>query len=215
MPRKRTLVAGLAVGAGVLGGLALSPAATLEALRGTLRSPWFPAVLVGLYLARPLLAWPISALSVLVGYRYGATLGFAIAMAGVVATSLIPYAAARALRTDAGWFGEAAAAGERFFGATGDLRGVVAARLAPVPAEVISGGAGVAGVSTPAFVAGTLVGELPWTGAAVLAGASMRRLSVSGVGADPRLVVLATLAAAVLLAGPAYRVLSGTGRNSR
>lgn len=186
-------------------GLLLSPTAVVDRLGSLLSSPWFPLVLVGLYLVRPALAWPITALSVLVGYRYGLALGLPIALLGAVGTSLLPYAAARYLRTDAGWIGRAAEGSERFFSATGDLRGVTAARLAPTPAEAISAAAGVARVPVAAFVAGTLVGELPWTVAAVLAGHSMRRLSLADATPGLPLVVGLAVVAALVLAGPAYR----------
>jgi uncharacterized membrane protein YdjX (TVP38/TMEM64 family) len=64
------------------------------------------------------------------------------------------------------------------------------------------------GVSLPAFVAGTLVGELPWTLLAVTAGASMDQLTLEGA-IDLRMVVLGGVAGGLLLLGPAYRVLNG------
>ena len=202
--RRGALTAAVAV-AMVVAGLLASPGALFDRLGGLLVSPWFPLVLVGLYLVRPALAWPITALSVLVGYRYGLALGLPIALVGAVGTSLIPYAAARYLRTDAGWIGRAADGSERFFAATGDLRGVIAARLAPTPAEAISAAAGVARVPVAAFVAGTLIGELPWTVAAVLAGHSMRRLSLAEASPGPWVVLGAAIVATIVLAGPAYR----------
>jgi uncharacterized membrane protein YdjX (TVP38/TMEM64 family) len=205
---RRHVVAGATVGALVVLGLVLSPAAAIGRLRSLVFSPWFPVVLAGLYLVRPLLAWPITALSVLVGYRYGLAVGLPIALTGAVVTSLLPYAAARYLDTDAGVITRARAGSVRFFAAAGDFRGVTAARLAPTPAEVVSVAAGMGRVSVPAFVAGTAVGELPWTIAAVVAGRSTRELSLSGLEtADPLLVGSGILAAVVLLAGPAYRLV--------
>lgn len=205
-PARRAILAGLVVALLVGLGLVLSPATVIGAARSALYSPWFPLVLAGLYLVRPLLAWPISALSLLVGYRYGLLVGFPVAMAGVIVTSLIPYAAARYFRADTGLLGRATDGSERYFSAAGDVRGVIAARLAPVPAEVISSAAGLGRVRVPAFVLGTAIGETPWTGAAVLAGHSMHRLALSGTDAvDPRLAIAGLLAAAVLLAGPVYR----------
>ncbi|MFB6134440.1 MAG: TVP38/TMEM64 family protein [Halanaeroarchaeum sp.] len=205
--RRQVLLGALV--AGVLGlGLLVSPAAVLSQVRTVLWSPWFPVVLLGLYAVRSLLAWPVTALSVLVGYRYGIELGVPVALAGAVLTSLPPYAVARYVRTDAGWLGRATTGSERFFAATGDLRGTVAARLAPTPAEVISVAAGAGRVSVGAFALGTALGEIPWTIAAVFAGASMRRLSPSGVETvDPALLAGGLLAAGVLLAEPAYRFL--------
>ena len=192
-------------------GIVASPAATLAGLSELVFEPWFPAVLVGLYLLRPFLAWPITALSVVVGYRYGLVLGVPLALGGAAATSLIPYAIARTLPRSDGLFDRFAGGSERFFATTGDLRGVLAARLAPTPAEAISGAAGAARVSVPAFVGGTLVGELPWTIAAVAAGHALPRLSTAGLAGadpDPRLAIAAALLAGLLLAGPVYRRLS-------
>jgi uncharacterized membrane protein YdjX (TVP38/TMEM64 family) len=205
---RRHVAAGATVGALLALGLTVSPAAATDRLRSVALGPWFPLVLAGLYLLRPLLAWPITALSVLVGYRYGLAAGVPVALLGAVATSMLPYAAARYLDAGAGLVARARSGSERFFSATGDLRGVTAARLAPTPAEVVSIGAGMGQVSVSAFVLGTLVGELPWTIAAVIAGRSMRELSLSGVEtADPLLVVGGLLAGLVLLVGPVYRLV--------
>lgn len=200
-----------ALGVGLLGlfalGAAVSPDAAVARARGLLSSPWFPLLLAAGYLVRPFLAWPITALSVLVGYRYGLLLGVPLALAGAVATSLIPYAAGRRADLGEGLLARAGTASERFFGTAGDLRGVVAARLAPTPAEAVSAGAGTAGVPVGAFALGTVLGELPWTVAAVAVGRSAR--SVDGLAlssaTDPALVGGGVLAALLLLAGPAYR----------
>lgn len=204
---RRALLAAAVAGGLVAVGLLVSPAAVAAWLGGLLFSPWFPLLLAGLYLVRPALAWPISAISALVGFRYGFAVGLPVALLGAVGTSLLPYAVVRYLRSDTGWTGRATHGSEAYFRAAGDLRGVAAARLAPTPPEAISGAAGMARVPVPAFVAGTLVGELPWTVAAVLAGSSMRRLGAGGPVVDVRLVVAGLLLAALLLAGPARRAL--------
>lgn len=204
---RRGIVAAAAVAGLVAVGLVVSPASVVAGTRGLLASPWFPLVLVGLYLVRPFLAWPIVAISLLVGLRYGVGWGVPIALLGAVGTSLLPYAVARRFRSTAGWAGRATHGSERFFGAVGPVRGVAAARLAPTPAEAVSGAAGVARVPLRAFVLGTAVGELPWTVAAVVAGASLRGPVVAGPVIDARLVLAGLLAAGLILAGPAYRLL--------
>lgn len=198
-------VIALVVIVGVLGGLLAAPNRLLGYLEQVVFNPWFPLVLVGLYVVRPFLAWPITAVSIVVGYRYGLVVGVPVALVGAVGTSLIPYAAGRYFRPDTGIFGWIADGSERFFAATGNLRGVVAARLAPTPAEPVSAAAGLGYVPLGAFALGTLLGELPWTVAAVVAGHSMRRLSIGAVSPDPLLVAGGLLAAVVILAGPAYR----------
>lgn len=205
-PNRWQVLVGLVVGGLLALGVIISPDDALGQLRTTVFSPWFPVVLVGLYLVRPLLAWPITALSVLVGYRYGVTVGLPVALAGAVVTSLLPYAFARHYRDRPGPFAGAVAGSERFFDATGGLRGVVAVRLAPTPAEPVSIAAGAGRVSVGAFVVGTAVGELPWTVAAVVAGHSLSQLTLDGMGAaSPWLLVGGIVAAALLLAGPTYR----------
>ncbi|QDX40605.1 TVP38/TMEM64 family protein [Salarchaeum sp. JOR-1] len=199
----RTLLAALA-GVCVLALALLVPEGVLARVRGVVASPWFPLILVGLYVVRPFLAWPVSALSVLVGYKYGLALGVPVALLGAAGTSLIPYYVGDRLPTAGRVLGRVRSGGERYFAAAGDTRGVVAARLAPTPAEVVSAGAGIAGVPLRAFVAGTLVGELPWTIAAVGVGASLESFSLRSAF-DPVLVGACVLLAALLLARPLYR----------
>lgn len=99
-------------------------------------------------------------------------------------------------------------AGERYFEAAGDLRGTVAARLAPLPCDATTCAAAACGVNARTLVAGTLVGELPWTVAAVLVGASAGRIA-GGLGSvGLPLAVASGIGAALLLAGPTYRYLA-------
>lgn len=215
---RRALVGALVVACVVVASLLTSPAGTLAFVSSVANDPVaFGLVLVGLYLVRPLLAWPPTLLAVVVGYGYGVALGVPVALCGVVATSLLPFYATRWLDG-----GLAAVAGEpatdpadggrlrghaaSYFHATGDARGVTAARLVPIPADIVSCTAAVSGVSAGAFVAGTFLGELPWTVAAVLVGSSAKELSTGGLGSvGLPLGAVTVVAAAALLAGPAYR----------
>lgn len=206
---RRQLAVGAALGVLFVLALLLRPDDALRELQDVLFSPWFPAVLVGLYAARPFLGWPITVLSALVGYRYGIVIGLPIALAGAAATSLVPYAAGRRFDLDGRlgrWF---VGGSRRYFSTAGDLRGVVAARLAPTPAEPVSAAAGFGGVPLGAFVLGTILGELPWTIAAVTLGHSLNVFAVANVSIDWRLAVLGLLAALLLLVGPLYRVYRG------
>ncbi|MFB6266417.1 MAG: TVP38/TMEM64 family protein [Halodesulfurarchaeum sp.] len=200
-----------AVGLGLLAllgvGVVLSPEVVLNHLRRLLASPWFPLLLLGLYLVRPVLAWPITLLSALVGFKYGVVVGLPIALSGVVGTSLIPYAAGRRFDPGGPILGRFVGGSQRYFRTAGTIRGVVAARLAPTPAEPVSVAAGLGGVPTAHFVLGTLLGELPWTVAAVVVGHSLQTFAVSAVRIDLRLVVVGLAGAVLLLARPAYRLL--------
>lgn len=164
--------------------------------------------LVGLYLLRPLLAWPISALSVLLGYLFGPE-AFPIALAGAVVTTLPAYLLARGLGHEVGILARVGDVGATVRRTTGDLRGVIAVRLAPLPTDPVSYAAGLAGVPMRPYVLGTALGEAPWVATAVLLGASMGQLTTTGISANP-LTLATAIALACLLAvsGPAYRRLS-------
>ncbi|WP_435099824.1 TVP38/TMEM64 family protein [Halarchaeum sp. P4] len=205
-PSVRGVAAVCCVAAVVAFALLVSPTSVLAHVRALLSSPWFPLVLLSLYLFRPFLAWPITVLSALCGYQYGFGVGLVVALCGAVATSLIPYYAVRRLPPTWPLVGRFRDGSTRFFDATGGFRGVVAARLAPTPAEAISGAAGAARVPVGAFVLGTAVGELPWTVAAVAIGVGLDQFAVAAVHFDPLLVVAVASLGVALLAGPAYSV---------
>lgn len=204
------------LGIGVLGSVAAAAALSVspEAILGEMdalagRPALLAVVLLVLYLARPLLAWPISALSVLLGYLFGPA-AIPVALTGAVVTTLPAYLLARRLGHDAGLLARVGDAGAVVKRTTGDLRGVVAVRLAPLPTDPVSYAAGLAEVPLRPYALGTALGEAPWVGTAVLLGASMGQLAATGPAASP--LVLGTAAAVaflVALSRPAYRRLSG------
>ncbi|WP_227353674.1 TVP38/TMEM64 family protein [Haladaptatus salinisoli] len=205
---RRQVVGLAAVALVVLAGLALSPEVVFRQVERATANPFLAAgFFCVVYLVRPLFAWPTSAVAVAVGYVYGPVAGFPLALAGTVASACLPFAAARYFRIDAGPFGRLGASGERFFDATGDLRGMVASRLAPAPSDPVSAAAGLSGVPWRAFVLGTALGEVPWTAAAVLAGGSLDVLSVGRLSKNWWLVVAAAVAALLLVAKPAREAL--------
>ncbi|PSQ03315.1 hypothetical protein BRC95_09320 [Halobacteriales archaeon QS_5_68_33] len=204
----RQQVASLAGLALLFGGAALvfSPGAVLSSLAGLSERPWlFLGAISVLFLVRPLLMWPVSVFAVTIGYVLGIEYGIPVAVAGTVVSNTVVFLLARYARTDAGVVGFAGRSGDRFVDLTGELRGVVVARLAPVPADVVSSAAGLSGVSLRAYVVGTLVGETPWVVAEVVAGSSMHTLSVHGLSHSLSLLVGASALSAVLLARPLYR----------
>lgn len=135
------------------------------------------AALFVLYLVRPFLLVPLSLFSLFVGYRFGLAWGLPIALAGTVLTCAVPFLLARRFRGDVGWWGRVTDASERAFDTVGGLRGMVAARLSPAPADAVSYAAGLSTVPLRTFVAGTFLGELPWATAYVLVGRSARRFA--------------------------------------
>jgi uncharacterized membrane protein YdjX (TVP38/TMEM64 family) len=205
--RQAAGVATLALVAGVAA-VVLSPAGVARALTALADRPLlFVGVVSVAYLLRFLAAWPISALSVVVGFTLGPR-AVPLALAGAVVTCLPPYLLAGRF-DQRGPLATLADHGDRYFTAAGGLRGIVAARLAPLPADAVSYTAGLSGVSLPAYAVGTALGELPWVTAAVLVGASAERVTTDGMAGGPALVVGAVALAVLLLAGPAYRALRG------
>lgn len=206
-----------AAGAALLGGVAAaglltSPEAALRAADRVAADPLlFGALLAVIYLVRPFVAWPTTAVAVAAGYGYGVAVGVPVALAGAVFTSLPPFLAVRWFAGDRGWWCRLGDLGDRFFESTGQVRGVTAARLLPIPADAVTCTAAASGVSLPAFAVGTVFGELPWTVAAVVVGSSAERVAAGGLGGAGLPLVVATVAAAgLLLAGPAYQYFEGS-----
>ena len=198
-------IAGVILALLVAGGLLVSPDAIIQRFGGFLDSPYFPVLLALLYLVRALVALPVTALAVLVGFKYGLLVGFPVALAGSVLSTYVPYALTRYTNFESSLLREAEDVADDFFDATGDLRGVITARIAPVPAQTTSVAAGAAPVPTRTYLLGTAVGEIPWVFSAVTIGTSLHRLTVSDVSFSPWLIAGTVLATLVLLAGPAYK----------
>mgnify|MGYP000088423472 CR=1 FL=1 len=193
----------------LLAALVLSPARIAAELRGLASDPVaFGLALLVLYTVRPLFAWPITPLSALVGYVLGFTYGVPVALVGATATCMLPFLAVRYVDVDGGLFGRFNDAGERIVSVTGETRGVLAARLSPLPADPVSYGAGFADVSTRAFFVGTLIGEIPWVVVEVMAGVSVRQVSEQGLDAGVYVLLGAAAVSVLLIAGPAYRHVS-------
>jgi uncharacterized membrane protein YdjX (TVP38/TMEM64 family) len=198
-------IAGLVSIAG-LAAVLFSPATVLATLENLAARPLvFAAALVGLYLIRPFLLWPVTSVAVLLGYLYGPAVGFALAIAGAALTALPPYLIGRYANDNLGLFGSISDTAEQFFETTGDVRGVVAARFSPVPGDPISYAAGFSNVSVGRFLLGTMIGEIPWAFVAVFAGTSMRTLDLASFSLQPELIVALAGLTVLLLAGPAYR----------
>ncbi len=216
----RPLAGGVAVGLVVVASLLLSPS-SVAVIESVSADPYlFGLVVAGLYLVRPLLAWPPTLLSAVVGYGYGVTLGVPIALVGVVVTVIPVFLGVRWITATTavdssgghpeGVLERTGDVVRRYYDATGPIRGVTASRLAPIPSDVSTCAAAVSDVGLGHLVVGTAIGELPWTVAAVVVGASTATITTAGLGdLGAPLSVACALAAALLLAGPIYRLARG------
>ena len=216
----RALAGVLVLGIVLASSLLLSPSTTLAALESVADDPYrFGLLVVGLYLVRPLLAWPTTPLAVVVGYGYGVTLGVPVALAGVVLTVIPVFVAVRWFADGTAAFGSgpvgstlelAGDAVSRYYETTGPIRGVTISRLAPIPSDVSTAAAAASDVRLRHLVVGTAIGELPWTVAGVVVGASAATVATAGLGElGLALTVACVFAAALLLVGPAYRLARG------
>jgi len=201
--QRRLLAGGLTLLGVALAAWFVSPGVAINTFERLAGAPLlFAAVLAVVAVVRPFVAWPTLLLPIGVGFAYGLA-GLPLALVALVVTSLPPY-----------WFGISAAGssrltagGERLLTETGGVRGVASARLFPVPSDVISVAAGAMGVRLRPYLAGTLLGELPWAILGILAGSSVDRLTTSDLSGTVNPWLLAGMAAlaVLLLAGPCYR----------
>lgn len=243
-------VAGAVVLGGILtAGALVSPSTVFGSVEALVANPVpFGLAVLGIYLVRPLLAWPTTPLAVLVGYGFGFAPGVPIALAFVVLTVTPVFVVARRIvgpgggddacepgergdpcepgestpdepRSSGQWAARGLPVGAaleragdrvvRYYETTGPIRGVTISRLAPIPSDVATCAAARGGVGYRAFVIGTVLGETPWTIAAVLVGSSAATISTGGLGdLGVGLTVACTLAALCLLAGPVHRAAS-------
>jgi uncharacterized membrane protein YdjX (TVP38/TMEM64 family) len=194
-----------------LGALALSasvlfsPATIVEGLGSLTAAPLQLAlVLAAVYLVRPFLLWPGTAVALALGYLYGPIVAFPIALAGVGLSALPPYAIARYASSESGVLAAVASTGQDLVGVVGEMRSVLVARLWPLPGDAVSYAAGLSEVSVGAFVAGTVAGEVPWMAVSVLAGDSMRTLALSQFSLGPATIVAIAGLGLLVLSGPLY-----------
>lgn len=201
-------IAGLLAVAGLAAAL-FSPTTVVTTLEGIADRPLvFAGALAGVYLVRPVLLWPVSAVAVVLGYVYSPLVALPLALGGAALTALPPFLIGRVAETDAGLFGSLKSSGSWATQVVGETRSVIAGRLSPVPGDAVSYWAGLSGVAGWPFLLGTVIGEVPWAVAAIVAGQSMRTLSVDGTTATPALVLGLAALALLVLAGPAYERLS-------
>lgn len=202
--------------ASVVVGATLDPTlAAFPRLRALVEHDLFVLLLIALYLVRPVTLFPLGGLHVVAGFVYGGVLGTAVALTGTLLTCIAPFALGRYAPPTSGVAGWVTRTGRSAFTATGDLRGMIAASLSPVPADAVAYAAGASEVPWPVFLLGTIVGEVPWVVAYVLVGTSAASLSASMATDVVGLVVLLSVLAALVVARPllgAVRDGEGAGR---
>lgn len=208
--RLRGLLGIALFGAIVLTAVVLGPDRAIATLVALGDSPWLLPLLFGLYLVRPFVGWPHSPFPVAAGFYFGFVGGSVVAFVGLVLTCLPPFAVGRYLSGEEGALSRVGEFGERFTDTTGEARAIASARLLPVPADVVSYGAGIAEVRTRAFALGTLIGDLPWLLGLVFVGTQVETFTTEGFDALPTGAVLVLALIGLLLVGkPLYQRFRG------
>ena len=177
-------------GAIMLTALVLGPERAISILVQLGDSSWLLPLLFILYLVRPFIGWPHGPFPVAAGFYFGLVGGSVVAFVGLALTSMPPFGVGRYLRSEQGALGRIGEVGERFTAAAGETRAIASARLLPIPADVVSYGAGVADVRTKPFVLGTMVGDLPWLVGLVFVGTQLETITTEGIDGLPTGAVL-------------------------
>lgn len=160
----------------------------VEAIQG---SPWGPVAFVAVYLARPLIFFSATVLTVAGGFLFGAVAGIALVVVASNGSAMVAYGLAR-------WFGsgtlDAAAAGGRWARRAGRLRErsfetVIVMRLLHLPYDLVSYLAGAARIHPVAFISGTALGSAPSMVAFVLFGASLESFDGGVPTIDPPILI--------------------------
>jgi uncharacterized membrane protein YdjX (TVP38/TMEM64 family) len=166
-----------------------SPAEWLQGLVDAASGAWWAIpVFVLAYLARPLLLFPATLLTIAAGILFGPIVGIPVAIVAATASAFIAFQIGKTFSPATVREGDGATVIDRW---SGRMRNesfltVMLMRLAFLPYDLVNYSAGFLRINAGAFVAATALGSLPGTVAFVLAGASLKRLDVGLGGFDPR-----------------------------
>lgn len=154
------------------GGAGAAAADLVDAIQG---SAWGPVVFVAVYLARPLIFFSATVLTVAGGFLFGPVGGIILVVIAANGSALVAYGLARWLGGEKWPDPEAAGRLARWTRKMRDrsFETIIVMRLLYLPYDLVSYLAGAARIHLGAFVAATAIGSAPATVAFVLFGASL------------------------------------------
>jgi uncharacterized membrane protein YdjX (TVP38/TMEM64 family) len=202
----RNHVIGLLIGAITLGGFIFLPSNNiLQSIYLNNSGATLLGLLSILYFMRSIIAIPLSPITVFIGYHYGFPKGIVIGLSGSTLSCFIPYLIGRYIRTQDGIIGFILYHSEKIVDVTGTVRGVLAARISPLPTDAISYGAGLTDVPLTDYLIGTIIGLLPWTVTLVLFGDSLQDLVLDNIRLEPQLLISMALIGFLLILPSLYK----------
>ncbi len=182
---------------------------TLQRFVDRVGSAWWGVLAyLGVYLARPLVLFPATLLTVAGGLIFGPAVGILVVVLGANASAMVAYAVGRlvtkrpaidpsagAMATPVGASRLASRWAERM--RTNSFESILVMRLLFLPYDLVNYSAGLLRIAWMPFLAATAIGSLPGTVSFVLLGASLERVDQGIDGLDPVALVISV----VLVAG--------------
>jgi uncharacterized membrane protein YdjX (TVP38/TMEM64 family) len=165
---------------------------------------WAALAFVLIYLARPLILFPASVLTVCGGLLFGPVSGIALTVVAANGSAMVAYGMGRWLRSkpltkvpnQVDGVDEGAKAAMSFAARWGsrlraqEFETVLLLRLLGIPFDVVNVGCGILHINPKRFLLATVIGSLPATVAFVLLGASLDRVDKGFGGIDRGTLVL-------------------------
>ncbi|MEM7738413.1 MAG: VTT domain-containing protein [Deinococcota bacterium] len=149
----------------------VSPVVQLANLIGALQTGWLgPLILFMVYLLRPFVQLPVTLLTLLCGFLYGAVGGYLFTTVAILASSLVIYALGMLASTSAHQLSERSLV-KRLL--ANSFETVLTARLLFVPGDIINYMCGLLRVNVRPFLVASLIGGAPGALMVVLVGASI------------------------------------------
>ena len=166
----------------------------VDAIQG---SAWGPLAFLAVYLARPLILFPATVLTVAGGFLFGAVAGIALVFVASNGSAMVAYGLARWLGGQRGVDSDGAGRLARWARRMRErsFETVIVMRLVYLPYDLVSYFAGALRIHPVSFIVGTAIGSAPATVAFVLAGASLESFD----GGVPTIDGRVLMASAVLL----------------